>query len=123
LDILCYVFQTVEFPTAIQEIIMNTTRMKISYIEMPAADRANRDLVVSVDDDTFIHVRGFGSAGLTWTVSSYTYDPMLTLREFAHSEDRDGIEAFTIEHFFGIAAVFWEPLTFTHAVMDILNNV
>lgn len=79
-------------------------------------------LVAVVDEETEIKVLGYGSAGQTIKVRSYSrdYDPEATLANAIQLAGR--LDPDADQRFWGTALVYAEPLTLIHAVMNVISN-
>lgn len=106
--------------------------MDIQHVIVPSErpDAEADDLIILIDNQTVIRVRDFGTGEYTWTVDTGQrgeegYDPHATIAEVLHLDPRDPpIDGryWTAAQTFGVLATWWEPKTWAHAVMNVINN-
>lgn len=95
--------------------------MAIQHMTYPDIDPAyeGQHCIINVDADTLIFVEHFGT-GL-YSVRIWEKTPSGANSIF-HEQFGIPNESCTWPNVFGVGATWWEPLTFAHAVMDIINN-
>lgn len=103
--------------------------MDIQFMVVPAVDPMadGKELTIMVDNETVIRVRGYGTELYEWRVDAMGgegYDPMATMEEVIGKPMNAvmGPGWYNAAQSFGKLATWWNERTFTHAVMDIINN-
>lgn len=105
--------------------------MDIQHVSFPSdrTDAEGDDLVIIVDNETVIKVRNYATGEYQWQVSTTRpqntahpeYDPQATIEE--HIGKAAGTDGYFNEgQSFGVLATWWEPKTWAHAVMNVINN-
>ena len=97
--------------------------MDIQHVSTPSLNpnAEGDDLTILVDNETAIRIQNYGTGAYRWRVDSTGYDPKATLVEnIGEPKGEDGF--WTAAESFGVLATWWEPKTWAHVVMNVLNN-
>ena len=97
--------------------------MKVETMELRGAGRDGLNVMhILVDGELLIEVTGYGTFEGTIKVCNNalnpTYDPVDTMVKVFGEMPPDGWHMDTV----GLCLVWAEPITFAHAIMDVLNN-
>ena len=85
------------------------------------------NVLLHVDNKTLIDVKDFGNSLYRFHVYSTDkdnrdYNPEAMIIDSLAPKEKNYTEEAGFIHLFGCAGIYFEPITFAHAVMDLINN-